>query len=418
MASSTSVHVNYIYVLPRRTMKRTRGNTAPVFTGSGQLVSDAWGVQKISRTHSLFHGMWTFDIPPSMWFVYENGVQVYSSTRVTSVGGAARIAADSTVTLSKLESRECARYQPNRGHLLSTALWCPSKTASGVREWGLGSQKNRVNFRLKSDGLLYAVRRSDDVEIAEEPIDTSGLVGFDVEKNNIYDIQFQWRGAGNYNFFIGNPATGTSHLVHQFNLLGTLTSASIVNPAMPVFFSALRVGADVELFTACADVSSENGSRDTMQPFSAYAFTVNVNGTNFPVIAVRLPLQFQSKTNTRTAVILRCVLVCSKKGTFRLWTTRDPAALTGATFAALGNGSIAQCDSPDAASNAVRATSVTTTSLRGIASVPVEAAVPRHFVNSIPETFVLSLVRGDYLVITCTALAATADVVVEWGEAV
>ena len=183
-----------------------------VKVGAGDLTLDAWGVNKVSMPISLFHGLWTFDIPQSQWFMYENGTQVYSSTNIVSTGGIAELTADATKTSVMMESRECPRYQPNRGHLFSFAGWMPDKTNDGIREWGVATTENGVFFRLKADGLLYAVLLRNSVETHEELIDTSVLTGFDVEKNNIYDIQYQWRSAGNYKFFIGDPSKGQVHL--------------------------------------------------------------------------------------------------------------------------------------------------------------------------------------------------------------
>ena len=45
--------------------------------GTGDLTEDAWGVQKVSLPYSLFHGMFSFDIPAKMWFMYDGGTQVY-----------------------------------------------------------------------------------------------------------------------------------------------------------------------------------------------------------------------------------------------------------------------------------------------------------------------------------------------------
>ena len=55
--------------------------------GVGDLTTDAWGVQKVSLPRSLFHGMFTFDVPQTKWMMYENGTQVYSSTNIVSDTG-------------------------------------------------------------------------------------------------------------------------------------------------------------------------------------------------------------------------------------------------------------------------------------------------------------------------------------------
>lgn len=377
--------------------------------GSGDITLDAWGAQKVSLPRSLFHGMFTFDVPQTKWFMYANGTQVYSSSDITSTDGAGKLLTTVTNHTLLIESRVAPRYQPNRGHLFSTALWCPSKTANGVREWGLGTAENKVLFRLKADGKLYAVLVSGGAQIYEQEIDTSAVAGFDVEKGNTYDIQYQWRGVGNYKFFIN-----LTH-VHTFNHLGTLTQLSMENPALPVRILAQRTTQDVSLHIGCVDISSENGLQEQLEYGSAYAAAVAVS-TDTPVIVVRQPLQINGETNTRDLTLARISFSCSKKAVFRVWATRSAAAVTGATFKSVNSGSFVECDSPDMNPTAVRATSVNTALLRFITATPVEAAVPRDVTNPWPNEIVFPIVRGDYLVVTCTAATATADIVVEWGE--
>jgi hypothetical protein len=387
-------------------------------SGGGDLTVDVWGIQKTSLPKSLFHGMWTFDIPASMWFMYENGVQVYVSTDITSSGGAAKLLTDATNTTLLLESRECPRYQPNRGHLFSTALWMPLKTADGVRDFGLFTAENGVFFRLKSDGLLYAVRKSGGAEVQEEVIDTSVISGYDPEKSYTYDIQYQWRSAGDYLFYIGDPGTGFSKLVHKFNLLGTLTSASMENPALPIAYKATRATGDVEINIGCSDITSENGAEDVEQYESAYAENVSVNGANVPVLVVRQPAQINSTTNTRSISLARISFNCSKKSTFKVWTTRNPADITGATFKAIGDGSYVETDSPDMDATAVRATSVTAANLNFVMAINVQQNTRASIDNPSLKAIKFPIVRGDYLVVTNTATTATSDVVIEWGEQV
>jgi hypothetical protein len=387
--------------------------------GKGDLIVDAWGTQKVSLPYSLFHGLWTFDIPASMWFMYENGTQVYTSSLIISTGGYAQIATQDAVTSAKLESRVCPRYQPNRGGLFSTAVWCPEKTANAVREWGIGTIENRICFRLKSDGLLYAVRRTNNSDAAEQVIDTSGLTGFDVQKNNIYDIQMQWRGAGNYNFFIGDPATGALRLVHQFALLGTLTGVSVQNPALPIYFSVTSSRtAAVYLNTGCADLSSENGRDLVLTPNAAFANAVAVSSASTPVLIIHNPLQIGTPavTNTRPVFISRFTFSCAKKTYFRVWMTRVRSNITGGTFADVGAGSFIQCDSPDINAAAVRATSVNTANMRALLAIQVEAGTHDTVSASGCRDVNLDLVRGDYLVITTNTTNSTADAVIEWGE--
>lgn len=393
----------------------SEANPLPILAGKGDLTTDAWGIQKTSSPQSIFHGLWTFDIPQSMWFMYENGTQVYTSTNIVSNGGVAQLTTDVTNAVLLLESRECPRYQPNRGHLFSCAGWFPNKTNDGIRDFGLFTTENGAFFRLKPDGLLYAVIRRGGSEVYEQVIDTSGLTNFDVEKSNIYDIQFQWRAAGNYLFYIGNPGTGTSQLVHTINYLGTLTSASIENPALPVAAKATRTTENVVMNLSCADITSENGRTDTEQYISAYAEAVSV-GTDTPVIVLRSPLQINSETNTRTVSLARISFTCTKKAVFKFWTTRAASDITGATYKPVGSGSYLETDSTDMDATAVRATAATIANMRFITAIPVEAATRIPVDNPYRGRIEFPIVRGDYLVITCTAASAAADVVMECGE--
>jgi hypothetical protein len=377
--------------------------------GTGDLTNDAWGIQKVSLPYSLFSGMFTFDIPQTKWMMYHNGTQVYTSTNIISENSEGVLRTTSTNHTLRIESRTCPRYQANRGHLFSTALWCPNKTAAGTREWGVGTVENGVEFRLKADGKLYAVLRSGGVQKYEQEIDTSKVPGFDVQKGNVYDIQYQWRGVGNYAFFINLK------LVHEFDHLGTLTALSMENPALPARITATRTSADVEVHLGCVDITSENGKSDQLEYGSAFAANVAA-GTDTPILVIRQPLLINSETNTRDLTLARISVNCSKKAVFKVWTTRDATAFTGGTFASINQGSFVECDSPDTKAGAVRVTAVDTAKLRFVTAANVEAVTPRSIDNPWPAGIVFPIVRGDYVVITCTASTAISDAVIEFGE--
>ena len=383
--------------------------------GVGDLTADAWGVQKVSLPFSLFHGLFTFDIPAKMWFMYEGGTQVYTSTNIVSTDGAAVLTTSAGKTTLLLESRECPPYEPNRGVLFSTALWCPSKTATGcTREWGVQTSGSGVFFRLKDDGLLYVVLRSATVETKEELISTAKVSGFDVEKGNIYDIQYQWRGVGNYKFFINNV------LVHTFQNLGTLTALSMSNPALPIAFKATTADATIancSMSIGCADITSENGKENQEQWGSAYAAAVATNGADKPVLVIHNPLLIGTMTNTRTIHLRTASFNNTKKCTFKIWRTRSAADITGETLVQGYGGahSYVQSDSTDMNAGAVRATAVTVANLEFVRAVTVEASA-RASIDLSFDHLELNMVRGDYLVITNDSVNGSSDVVIGFGE--
>lgn len=383
---------------------------------TNDLSHDAWGTPKVSFPVSLFSSVFTFNIDPDAWFTFENDIQVYTSTDIISENSEGVLRTTVTNQILLLESRECPRYQPNRGHLYSTALWCPNKTADSIRQWGVGvNGENGVGFRLMPDGLLYAVLMSGGVETMNEEIDTSKVLNsqggsFDVEKGNVYDIQYQWRGVGDYHLFINLI------LVHTFKNLGTLTALSMENPALPAHFYAERITEDAEIHIGCVDISSENGENNFREAYkSAYSEAVSVS-SNTPVIVVHNPLLISGQTNTRTMTLARISVTCSKKAVFKVWSTRDPAQITNEVFREIGEGSFVQTDSTDMDETATRATAVILAGLSRITSIPVEAARTREVDNPYRDRIEFPIVRGDYLIVTCTAASASAECVVEWGE--
>ena len=396
------------------------GSILPIgVTGAGDLIADAWGIQKVSTALSLFHSLFTNEVNQAWWLKYHNGTETQATTNVYAEDAQMTLLTDDTVTDVIVESRETPRYQPNRGHLFSTSIRCPDPTALCEREWGLGFRaENEVVFRLKPDGNLYAVIVSGGTQRTEELIDTSVLTGFDVSKNNIYDIQFQWRGAGNYKFYIGNPATGLLTLVHQIDYLGTLERLTMENPALPAHFQNTSLTEHAALYCGCVDITSENGVKDRLLYGASYAENVSVNGTDSPVMAIYQPPTIGTNINTDTVSLARISVNCDKKSAFKVWLTRDPTAFTGATFADINSGSHVQTDSTDVNPAAARTTAFDTTKARLITAIPVLAAVPRQIDNPARDEIIFPIVRGDYLMITCTSTNSVADALIEWGEAV
>lgn len=294
---------------------------------NNDLIFDAWARPKAIIDHSILHGMFTFNVPVLMWKEIYNGTE-RTPTNATSVNG--MLSAKSGATLNDvtiLETFRNPRYEPNRGHLFSTAIFIPNKTASGVREFGLFTEEAGVFFRVKSDGKLYGVVRTTNDTITTEDeteIDTSNV---DIEKGNIYDIQFQWRGVGDFCFFFNLRDLKT------FNYLGTLTRLSVFNPALPIAFRCENLGDNVEINCGCVDVTSEGGSTNGKTYGSVGISNVSgqvavASGYNVPIIAIRSKLTVDGKRNTRDTLALLLSAYADQRGFVRVWATRDFSAIT------------------------------------------------------------------------------------------
>lgn len=382
-----------------------------VVLGKGDLTLDAWGNQKTVTPYSLFHGLFTYDVPVKMWQSEVNGVEedIIASTLVTSVSSVLNVkTAANSGDITYLYSRRNPRYQANRSHHYATSMIIPTPTDNAVEDFGLFTETNGAFFRVNVDGKLYACIQNDGTITHQEEIKTELVV--DYSKGNIYDIQYQWRGVGNFKFFIGDPKTGLLKLVHEIKLINTLTGLSIRNPSLPAAFRVTSIGDAGVLQCGCVDISSDGGREGREQYASADSHDKGINGTDVPVLIMRNPLLFGGEINTRDLRLMRITGTSDKRTEFAIWTTRDPTAFTAAAFNNIGNGSFVDKD--------IAATAVDIAKLQHLLHFKVEANSSERIITPGTNLADFFIVRGDYIVITATVASATCSATVEFGEEV
>jgi hypothetical protein len=305
-----------------------------------QLGYDAWGRAKTIIDDSIFHGMFTFNVPVTTWYESINGV-VGATTNCTSVDGSLNVTAGATLAdVTYLRSYRNPRYEPNRGALYSTAGWMTNPTGLMTREWGTFTDESGVFFRLKSGGTLVGVIRT--TSTAGGTVDTEYPLtipsGVDLSKGNIFDIQYQWRGVGDYKWLINLIEVGNSET------LGTLTKLSMYNPALPVAWSSENLGDNDAMNFGCVDVTSEggkaNGKTYGSVGMSNESGQVSITGFNQPVLAIRSKTTVGGLINTRDTLALLASAYSDNKSFVRIWSTRDFTAITdnSDTWADFGDG--------------------------------------------------------------------------------
>ena len=297
--------------------------------GKNGLAWDAWGRAKFITDHSLFHGMFTYNIPVSTWYEVINGVESATITNYTSSDGALKVLAGAALNDdSYLRTFRNLRYAPNRGALYSTAGWIENPTAIMTREFGTFTAESGVFFRLKSGGTLVGVVRTTTTAVGtvDDEIPLTIPAGVDLSKGNVFDIQYQWRGVGDYKFFLNLQEVGNS------NYLGTLTQLSMYNPSLPIAFNSVNLGDNDPMYFGCVDVSSEGGN-DSGKIYGSLSTDnlvgqVSITGYNIPIIAIRNKLTVGTLINTRDVLALLASGYSDNKSLFRIWKTRDFTAIT------------------------------------------------------------------------------------------
>lgn len=298
----------------------------PININKNELGFDAWGRNKTVSDKSLFSGLFTKHVPVSTWKESFNGVEgpIINST---SVNGKLHVLAGSTLNdKTVLDTYRNLRYQANRGHLYSTAGYIINPTGDMVRDFGTFTEESGTFFRIKSDGVYAVVATTVDFVYSEREEKIQGVDSLDLSKGNTYDIQFEWRGVGDYFFFIN------LQLVHTMNFLGTGTELSMFNPSSPVSFRSTNLGDNDAMEFGCVDITSEGGT-DPRGVYGSIGMDspsgqIEITGYNQPIMAVRSKKIVGGLRNTRDTLALLVSNYADNKCLMRVWTTRDFTAIT------------------------------------------------------------------------------------------
>lgn len=306
---------------------------------SSDINNDAWWKPKTSLDLSLFHWLWTYNVPQALWHIEENWTELVNndtSTLCISDKGQLEITAWASIwNVTRLRSRRHPRYQPNRWHKFGTAWYMPSPSATGIRKWWFRSNWDWVHFQLEDWVLTWEMINTDwpnksvTLDLSKAWItDVSALANW-----HLYDIQYQWRGVWNYYFYIDLKLVGV------ITNLWTWTQVTISNPAMSVNYECENTDwTQVEMAFGCVDVTSEWGKREWNTYLSATQdLTDNeqwrgISWRDQPLIILRVKETLYSKSNTRDVILNRISASSDNKSVMKLYYARGDASLWGSLY--------------------------------------------------------------------------------------
>jgi len=371
---------------------------------------DAWGKDKVVQDFSLFHALFTFDIPKAQFRVVENGVEVQESTNAFSENGMMRMSTAGKDTV-EVSSYRHPRYQPNRGILYSASWIMPDFEKDGTAEFGVfngdenGGIESGLFFRANK-GRLFAVRVTRTSSGVVESLMQFDLPeGADLTKGCLYDIQGQWRGIGSYLFMV-TTVVGTTVLVMP--LLGTLDAISVDNPALRIAQRVVPGTEEITIYCGCIDYTSEGGVNEKLQYASTYAIDKIVS-SNAGLIAVRIPTRIGIRTYSRDAQLVRISIQADKKADYALYLSRNPASVTATGWTVINSGSYIESTSTISAVNLGLSRLITPF------SVAANTIVERD--NPFPEKISFHLTAGDILFLVCiSGSGVSTTAILEFGE--
>jgi hypothetical protein len=253
------------------------------------------------------------------------------------------------------QSYEYFQYHTGKSQLIIlTGVFGPAQT----------NTVKRMGYYDDNDGLFFIQNGSNGFGICQRsstsgsPVDTvvyqsswnidkmdgtgpSGIT-LDVTKANIYNIDFQWLGAGEVRF--GVNINGILYYVHQINNANSLTTVYMKSAWLPVRYEVVNVGAVVSsnyMKQICSFVGSEGGVEAEGEIYAAgttSTVTAATGATFTPLISIKLGYQLNGVLFRGEAYLHTVDVASSSTGTnvcqFAIF--QNPT-LTGSSFVAAGN---------------------------------------------------------------------------------
>ena len=368
-----------------------------------QLGFDAWGRAKAIRDHSIFHGMFTFNVPSEMWIEEVDGVEQVAITNFTSKSGAL-LCTGVNGQVNTLISKRHPRYQPNRGWLYSNSMLVDTAVNNVNHDFGGFTDTSGMFFRVILN-QVFAVLRTTLNGVTTDNVRLTSFTG-DLVAGNVFDIQAQWRGVGNIKFFID------LELVYTFENLGTLLELSVNNPALPMSFSINGIGS---MRCGCVDITSEGGSKDTRQLGFTGTDEIALTNTEEAVLVLQiekyLTYEGGQVRNTMDAALRRLSGFADDSTLYKAYYTRNASKFVGTTWGAVESGGIGQLQSING--------DIVIDNLLGMArieSTRIPANGSIEISNPDEEFGDFYLTGGDYIVVTMKAKNATlGGANLDWG---
>lgn len=159
----------------------------------------------------------------------------------------------------------------------------------------------------------------------------------DPTKINVFQITFQYLGAGAIQFFIEDPTTGDFHLVHTLSYANANTRPSIDNPSIPFFLSTENTANTSAMVLSSASagvfIEGENTNTGVQRGFEA-TLALGATSAETPIATMRVKEVFQGKIN-RTKVKLNFVALAVEHTKPCAINAYRNSVLTGASFSDL-----------------------------------------------------------------------------------
>jgi len=398
---------------------------------------------QISEPRTAFGEVSTVAPTPTAQVDFVYGINTNTVTTATTGSGTvtasgALATVDTTAAASssaQIVSKRYLNYRPGQGAQARFTALFTTGAANSKQYAGVGTASINNGFFFGYNGTSFGichVNAGSEAWIPQaswnvDPCDGTGGatnksgITLDPTKINVFQIKYQYLGAGNIFFYVENSVNGQYVLVHSILYAGANTTTSVSQPNMQLIWHAVNTtnATSIKVRAASGGLFVE-GVRRTLGPQYGRDHTKNSITTETNIITLKNATTFNTVTN-RSQVHLRAVSIAANKsgsivGTAILKIIRN-ATLGGTPAYAANDGSTADNGVTITSGQSVVSYDTAGTTISGGTVVFNSAVVVggNNYFNMIDQDIFIS--PGDTLTFSFTSNdSCTTTVAVSWSE--
>lgn len=277
----------------------------------------------IQRPSSAFGDLRSTELTPQAQITFPYNINT-DIVNVNEVLGGTIIQANSMAVLqtstntageAKLDSRQILKYRAGLGGLVRYTGLFTTGVVNSEQIIGVGDDEDGFFFGYKDADFGIIIRKNGvdefipqttwniDVMDGNNGTDNPSNVLLDTTKINVFEIEFQWLGAGQIDFHIEDPHTGHFVPVHRVKYANNNTDPSIYNPSLPLHAHVKNDGNNTNLTLKTASMAAFcEGKSIIAGPIRSFGNLKTID-TEEALFSIRNKSIYATKTNRISSFI-------------------------------------------------------------------------------------------------------------------
>ena len=228
---------------------------------------------------------------------------------------------------ASLATKKILKYYPGQGSLARYTTVYSTPTMGSIMQMGLVDDYDGIAFgysgshfgimRWYNGTLAEFVSQSawniDTMDGSGNPANASGIA-LNPQTGNVYQVQLQYLGFGNINFYIENSVTGHLEPVHRIKYPNTFVTTSLANPTLPISAMVKNTTNNTDVWLMTPSIAGfVEGTRRFTGPVNSEQGAVTVT-TEQSVFTIRNKTTYNNRRN-KVRIYLRAMTLTTDANT-------------------------------------------------------------------------------------------------------